>query len=519
MSATRWKNVGLAAIVLMFAFLVYRPERPLPFDLWDFPEFLPLLRSGTGFWSDYTALLEYYTSHGRMNALFYLTFAVQDTVFGERPHLWQLMRFVTMVIATWLTMRLGRRLGMGYCGLLVLGILLVAATPMVRGWVQLMAEPMALVLLLLAAHRALDFQASGRPLSAAAALALLVLVVCLTKEVVGVLGIAVPWIAATRLTAPVQLRGILNRRIMVLTGLIGLAVVAVAVLLLMVRSGPTARGYGMAYGDAPLTPDRLFQNALSIIVVVRPGGGSALAALYPGNLLVALGVCLGLSAYVRRGGSWSQVVLTAATVAAIVLAGALVYLPWPKFDSFYALPFFVAPALAAGAAFDELWRAGGGRRIAAGASTLALLWLLGVPASRSVETARASLLLNEQLARLISTMSARDTLVVLSPAEATRRLPVAAMELEGYAAMLRGPGTREGVTLVDAPCEAAATILDEPRRGVISYGYGCGTFPGATLQVISPFAWRDWVAGGLRHDTLRAVIHGEPVRAMMMPQR
>lgn len=517
MTGLRWKNWALAVVVLTFAALVYRPERRLPFDLWDFPEFLPILRNHSGLWSGYGALLEYYASHGRMNALFYFTFAAQYFVFGEHAHLWQLARFAMMGLATLLAMRLARKLGIGRGGALVLGVLLVAATPMVRGWVQLMAEPMALVLLLLGVHLALGVRGSEGVRKGIVAIAVLTLALFLTKEIVGVLGLAVLWIAATRMQAPVHVRHFLDRRWLALTGLVGAVAVVVAVLLVLVRSGEAASGYGMAYGAAPLTLGRLVDNVAAIIVVVRPGRDIGLAALYPGNVLVLLGVLLGMSAYLRRGGSMAQVWLTIGTVAMVVMLGALVYLPWPKFDSFYALPFFVAPALAVAAGFDELWRAGGGRRIVAMAMTLALMWYLGVSASRTIETARASLLLNEQLAHLVSRMAASDTVMVIGPAELHRQMPVRSMELEGYAAMLKRIPVGTGAALVDARCDQATELLQETRLGLLTYAYGCGRLPGADLQIISTYGWRDWLTGRLQQDTLRAQIAGAPIRRLLSP--
>lgn len=179
----------------VLAALIYRPDRALPFDVWDFREFLPILQSRSGVIDGYSGLLEYYTSHGRMNPVFYLTFAVQYELFGENAHLWQLLRFAVMMVNVGLVMALVRRLGSGALAATLAGGLMVVATPVVRGWVQLMAEPMALTALLVAALLAVDYQAVERYRRRALLICCCLLFAFLSKEIVGTLGAVVVLLA------------------------------------------------------------------------------------------------------------------------------------------------------------------------------------------------------------------------------------------------------------------------------------------------------------------------------------
>ena len=74
----RWRLVLIALAGLAVAGYVYRPWVGLPFDIWDFREFVPLLRRTPGALAQLRDLLGYYASHGRQNALFYATFVAQS---------------------------------------------------------------------------------------------------------------------------------------------------------------------------------------------------------------------------------------------------------------------------------------------------------------------------------------------------------------------------------------------------------------------------------------------------------
>ncbi len=518
MNRQRALDALLLAAVLALAFLLYRPDRPLPLDLWDFREFLPILERHDGAWAGYRALLDYYASHGRMNPLFYFTFAVQYALFGEGSHGWQLLRFGVMAAATVAAYALARRLRIAPVGAALAAALLVVATPASRAWLQLMAEPACLLALLLALHAALGYRDRVRWQPAAAAMLAMIAVIFLFKEVVGVLGAVVVVLAVCGWPGPLAMPRLREPRTPALGAGALLIAVAVAALILVVRSQPVATGYGMSYGAGALTVDRLAGNIAAIVTPISPGSHGALRLLYPANLIALLLAGFGVAAAFRRG-QGRAAVEAGAIATAVVLLGALLYWPWFKFDAFYALPFFVAPALLIGAATGVLWDEGGWRRGLAGAGALLVPLYAAIPAQRSAATAEAALHLNHAVTRLAGGLDAGDTLVVLGPVEGPRRLPVAAPEIGDFATVLVDRPADALARVVDRPCDALVPPGSAPRVAQVTWSYGCGRLPEADLSLSAPFTWRDWLTLARVHDTLWVDAVGLPVQEWMARQQ
>ena len=504
-----WLAMGVLAA------FVYRVDRPLPFDVWDFREFLPILQAREGLLDGYVGLLGYYTSHGRMNPLFYFTFALQYQLFGENAYLWQLARFTVMWVDVGLVMVLARRLGMGVTGSAVAGGLLVVATAAVRGWVQLMAEPLALAVLLVAAIVALEYQSVERYGRRATVIFFCVLVALLTKEVVGGVGAVVVLLAIvgwSRGPSP-DFRWLSRRNVVVASATL-LAAVAVGAMILVIRSGEQATGYGMAYGSVPLSLGRFVGNVVASTELVHPEGRAAMGLLYPSNFLALLVVTLGLAAAVRQGVGRRRLVLAVGFGMLPPVLGALLYLPWPKFDAFYGLPMFVGPALLIGAACDALVRAGGARRGLAMVASVVMIGYATIPASRSTEIAAAAIALNEQIARTLAALEPTDTVLVMGPTAGPRVLTVRADELRDYAIARRFASAAELPTVEDVPCERyfETGLLDRPSLAALTYSYGCGPFPTSDLALTAPFAWRDWISLERMVDSLKADLSGAAIR-------
>src|SRR5262245_62682312 len=85
-----WLLLALAAAL---AVVVYRPWYPRAFDVLDFSEFLPILKSAHDPLHRFTALVDYYArQHGRFNVLSYAALAAKWSWLGDHPLLWQLLR-------------------------------------------------------------------------------------------------------------------------------------------------------------------------------------------------------------------------------------------------------------------------------------------------------------------------------------------------------------------------------------------------------------------------------------------
>src|SRR5688572_17342855 len=100
------------ALAFLATFLVYRPDRNVPFDFVDFSEFLPLLQ-GDSFFARLKSLLDYYLNQqGRANVVPYAILAAKWGWFGDYSPAWQWLRFGTMWGIILLTFLLLRRIGL-----------------------------------------------------------------------------------------------------------------------------------------------------------------------------------------------------------------------------------------------------------------------------------------------------------------------------------------------------------------------------------------------------------------------
>ena len=301
-----WLAVA-AGCGLALAGYIYRPWETVPFDIWDFREFLPLLRRTTAAGTQLADLLAYYATHGRRNVLFYGSFVAQWQLFGEANLGWQLVRFGVMTANLVLAFHLLRQLGASRFGALAGAGLLIAASPVLRGWVQLMAEPQALLALQAGALLALRYQATSRWQAAGLGLAFMVAFVVLSKEVlVGLAG----WVVLVALCRQPDGAFRFPRRSprnLVLAVLTLLVVAAAAIMIWQLRQRPEATEYTMEYGQGALSLTRFGELFLAGLLPFRTGADIRFGLLYPANILVVAvmafavnGLCALLLARGRR---------------------------------------------------------------------------------------------------------------------------------------------------------------------------------------------------------------------------
>jgi hypothetical protein len=411
---------------------------------------------------------------------------------------------------------LARRLGVRSGGAAAAAGLLVVAMPAVRAWMQLMAEPQTLGALLLAAHIAVGYQETLRWKARCATLLCLLAFVFLTKEVVGALGVAILAIAIA--WPPIQ-RTVgtwWSPRNIALVGGAAAIALAEAIMVVLVRARPEATGYGMDYGKAPLAISRLGNNLLAIVMPVRSGLGTRLTLVYPANVLLIVLAVLGLMAYLRRGGDRRRLAWVVGIGLLPALIGAVAYWPWPKFDSFYAMPFFVGPLLLYGAAIGELLGQGGVRRAFGVIGALLVIGYSTVAASRSTETSAASLQLDATFGRLLARFAPTDTLRVLGPEAGPHVLPVKPEEVRGYAIALGWVTAAASPVVLAVPC--SSYVPGSPAamaETFVSYSYGCGPLPNPTLDLVSAFTWRDWLTLAPILDSLTLDFSGPRVQAVL----
>jgi hypothetical protein len=93
-----------AAVALIVMWAIYRPERVRPFDILDFGEVVPVLKSTSGLWQQLLTLLDYGASqHGRVNLIQIVAGTLKWRAFGEWTPGWQFSQAVTMFAVSALT--------------------------------------------------------------------------------------------------------------------------------------------------------------------------------------------------------------------------------------------------------------------------------------------------------------------------------------------------------------------------------------------------------------------------------
>jgi hypothetical protein len=406
----RLHAVGVAAlpliVLLVVAWLLYRPELARSFDYVDFPENILILKSHGGFSERFRAISSVYAEHGRFSPITLAAIAAQWTWFEWWTPGWQLFRFVVMSGVVVLAYALFLRLGLAAIGAFTAASLLIASPGAVVGWTRLStAEPLGIVWLLIACHLALR-----RPRFATASLfAVTVLGVLWTKEVMTaaflfplLLAIQAPAIALELSSPKKTLAWFVPAGVALMLGCIPI-----------IHTWATAPVHSFAgrYGSSQLKFSDIAGAWMAALLPFAPIPTesiiSLLIAVFAFLFLVVVGwrVTLAQNSSRRHG----LLLMTAITVP---LAGALVYAPWPFYLMVYALPFTVAGALLSGQAVSSLFRADATGRITGG---IGLAILLTYCLAQAANESRRTYALQQSFAasvRRVSELAGVDTVFV-----------------------------------------------------------------------------------------------------------
>jgi len=487
--AVAWPPRGAAALALLaaVALLVYRPWVAAPFSTLDFSEFLPLLRAPGGVVGHFVILAKYFAGHGRSAWVTYAWISLNWSLFGEWARGWDLLRFALMCGVAGLAWAFLRRVGCSAAGATAGAALLVVGTPAQEGWTRLTGEPLGLAALLGAAMLALGYPAARRWPARAAAIALLLGLAVLAKEVLAVCALPVVLLAVFGLPARGPVKLSLGRRTGAVVALSLLSVGAAALLVVATLRAAPASGYAQSYGHGALNSVRY---TLTLQLMGLPISRTLplpvrVAAALLGSV-AALGWALLLHRPQRRDGRLLALVL----VLMVPALGAAVYLPWPRVERFYALPFLAGPVVLLGVGVTGLMRRVG--PLYALLPVVAGLTLAAADAAAHADEAVAIRQMNGTLARALGTMPGVDTVFVALP-----RSEFAAQAWQGPGPTLRRYAVATGVAGVNAPAvldadcgEVAARFRGPPRRvAFISYAQACGPLPAGARTVERPYGY------------------------------
>jgi hypothetical protein len=476
------------------ALVIYQPFASYPFDILDFPEFLPFLRQADGIGARMSAITEYFASRGRSSIATYALLVLNYQFWGENPLGWHITRSFEFAVAGLLMYGLLRRWNASQLGAAAGALLVVCARSAAPNWPRLVAsEPVSLIVLLSAFLLATGYRDVERPWPRVAALSVAVVLLVFLKEIFVVL---LPAIWAVALLTDRQGRwrwqrpGRSQRLLWVTTGVTAFASLLPAIL---VAANAPRDSYASLYGEGQFTLGAIVARYLSTAIPFV-----TVAAEFNVGILIADGTFLFLLAFGWRlladapDVRWNHRFLLA-FACVLPLLGVLSYLPWPSFQDFYGLPFLVGTAVLVAFAvtgFEQLGRVG----------AIAALLLLLVPYAFMMTSSqyvagrsRSAIALAHAATRALSEGNLADTVVI-----AVRGVPIRAWFGLGATLERQSVLNRQSFPpYVEAPCDAARKVLADRARGarVLVFHSHCASPSaniGSRVAIVERFGWFDW---------------------------
>lgn len=499
----------MAAMVLGatgLAFAIYTPWVGRPFNVLDFSEFLPILHREHGLFQQFAALVDYYVNeHGRLNIVSYAALAVKWTLLGDTPMLWYWLRFLQMGLLVSGVYLLARRLGASWIGAAAGASLLVCSRAAQEAWVRVtMGEPLGLGLMLGAALIVTDRRwVSRSPAGAATAAAALVAAAILAKEML------VAWVPTLLILGACYREGgrlgppqwTAQTRHLVVAVCVATLLSGAAVLL--AASTRSAEGFTASYQMEGFKVQR-FAAIWNQMVMPENTSNRYSWWLQRPNLWFAVTCLSGLAVAFSRPEGRQHVWLMAVLAVGLPAAGALVYLPWPYFSPFYAVPFLVGPSLllATGVTAVEQHAPRVRWAVYAGATGLALFAAMASAYMSRVTIAHQQV--NGDLVHLLPRYASVDSILVAQPFLPQQKWQGWGPTLVRYALSV-GAASRLPPA-VDIGCRDIPRLL-QGRLGntlVISYSFYCGSVPGATLRLRRSVTFLDYVTLAVGTDSVGA---------------
>jgi hypothetical protein len=256
----------------------------------------------------------------------------------------------------------------------------------------------------------------------------------------------------------------------------------------------TPGNYASLFGRSGFDAERAVDLFQAMLFPARFTSGGLATTLYPANLgflvLLTLGLLAGARAVRDSEAGWWLLWLLS-----FPIVGAVVYGFWPRYSSYYGLPFFTGSAGLLGLAATGIARRGTGGRVAVAVLGSVTILFTALASARVIRHRQATANL---AVRVTSTLPARprlDTLLVVTPTQGGRQWPVNASELRSYAIFMEVPDSLMPV-MQDASCEAVVGRLQRPlgRIAVLNDQNPCGRLPDPTIVWTEDLGYLDWAS-------------------------
>jgi hypothetical protein len=405
-----WGIVAMPLLVLV-TLLIYQPWVDRGFDIADFSEFQPILEAHETILERYNALVGYYATHGRWNALSYAFLSLKWSLLGPNAAAWQWLRFVQMTVILGMLVVVVRALGIRTAAAVSAAAIVAFSGAAANSYIRLtLGEPLAVSFFLGAVLLGISYQRSTAWRVRAPAIALMLGCIVAAKEVLIVLTpfvllLALAWNGSSWKQPARSPRNVY----LVAWSVCVIAGTSIFVLLAMFHKEPGAfvSEYGTASGGGV---QLIALTAYMAMPVHRAIPTPSFMTLYPGNLILLL-IVVATAVLWWRSRTRSDWVAIIACIG-MPIFGAIVYSPWPSIGEFYALPFvlgtamLVAIALHYSIAFDQ--------RIGWASGLLVVLAIAycAIAADASAKARFAQRAIHNHAVRLIEAASYADTIIV-----------------------------------------------------------------------------------------------------------
>jgi hypothetical protein len=333
---------------------------------------------------------------------------------GDNAVAWQWLRFVQMVLLAGLAIWLLTRLGIGPLPAFLAAPTILFSSSGAAAFMRLtLSEPMATSAGLCALVLATVFQLTSRWVVCAAGIVSLSLVMVATKEVLVVCVLPIALLAMCWQDGKWK-RPRRSRRNAFLCGLLLAGVVFLAVPILGTARGADAAGYSSSYWTGAVYPiDVGYLTGMLMLPTHAVEPPPLWLLLYPANLIVV--VLVGTGLWARHDNTVMSLRILAVACVAFAVIGAVVYLPWPRFESFYALPFYFGTVLLITASVELAFRrAGNVGRLMYGFVALAAFFMV-IPSFQHAQRRMARRAINNMAVQAIAEESEVEMVIIETP--------------------------------------------------------------------------------------------------------
>jgi hypothetical protein len=484
----------VAAALCVFGILpsvVFISWRREPFDTLDYSEFLLLLQHSRGFWDQWSTLTTYYAGQGRVAEVIYGVIAAVYHSFGLDPLGWQIVRSIPMLFLPTVVFFVLRQFGAKRLSSLIGASLYAVGAVPAAACMRLTAEPVGTLFFLGSTSIAHGWFERQNGVARTSALALCLSGMVFSKETLiaclpFLCAVGMCWSAENDLKSPR-----LNRETAKFLGICSAVCLLLGAALLWAATSKSVDAYATLYGTSVMSSRAVITRVLQVFLPVFYYVDVWELLIFPPNLVFVACIVIGLVGLMRLSEQRRTATFRLLLAALLPAGGVLVYLPWPRFELFYWLPFLFGVALGI-AILIESGVYGRRARLVVVICWGFVLTGSALHAFSFAQMTRAQRRLNYEVAQSIAALGPADTVFIASANLTSQSWQNPAATLSRY---VRAVGlTPVPPVVLDVECTRG--LIHKPyqraRHLQIVYEATCGDVRVPSREIEGRFWYFDW---------------------------